>query len=67
MWDFLNCANPKGEEKVFVSAACGSIGSLVGQYVKLFDRYVVGCVGSQNKLRSTLINTFVSNLHWVYR
>ena len=50
-------------EKVFVSAASGSVGNLVGQYAKLFGCYVVGCAGSKEKV--TLIThalPFVFNL-----
>ena len=41
---------PKKGEKVFVSAASGSIGHLVGQYAKQFGCYVVGCAGSKEKV-----------------
>ncbi|EEF37926.1 2-alkenal reductase (NADP(+)-dependent) isoform X1 [Ricinus communis] len=41
---------PKKGEKVFVSAASGSVGNLVGQYAKLFGCYVVGCAGSKEKI-----------------
>ncbi|XP_027098342.1 NADPH-dependent oxidoreductase 2-alkenal reductase-like [Coffea arabica] len=46
---FEVCKPQKGET-VFVSAASGSVGSLVGQYAKLFGCYVVGCAGSQKKV-----------------
>lgn len=41
---------PKKGEKVFVSAASGSVGHLVGQYAKLFGCYVVGSTGSKDKV-----------------
>ncbi|KAG9459649.1 hypothetical protein H6P81_004157 [Aristolochia fimbriata] len=41
---------PKKGEKVFVSAASGSVGSVFGQYAKLHGCYVVGCAGSQKKV-----------------
>ncbi|KAA8528025.1 hypothetical protein F0562_035106 [Nyssa sinensis] len=47
---FFHICNPKKGEKVFVSAASGSVGNLVGQYAKLFGCYVVGCAGSQKKV-----------------
>ncbi|KAL3535854.1 hypothetical protein ACH5RR_004315 [Cinchona calisaya] len=47
---FFNVCKPKKGEKVFVSAASGSVGNLVGQYAKLFGCYVVGCAGSQKKV-----------------
>ncbi|OMO55422.1 Alcohol dehydrogenase superfamily, zinc-type [Corchorus capsularis] len=47
---FFEICKPKKGEKVFVSAASGSVGNLVGQYAKLFGCYVVGCAGSQDKV-----------------
>lgn len=35
---------------MFVSAASGSVGNLVGQYAKLLGCYVVGCAGTQKKV-----------------
>ncbi|MED6226221.1 hypothetical protein PIB30_101428 [Stylosanthes scabra] len=43
------CKPQKGE-KVFVSAASGSIGTLVGQYAKLSGCYVVGSSGTKEKV-----------------
>ncbi|XP_027176923.1 NADPH-dependent oxidoreductase 2-alkenal reductase-like [Coffea eugenioides] len=47
---FFEVCKPKKGEKLFVSGASGSVGSLVGQYAKLFGCYVVGCAGSQRKV-----------------
>ncbi|KAL3653399.1 hypothetical protein CASFOL_003080 [Castilleja foliolosa] len=41
---------PKRGDKVFVSAASGSVGLLVGQYAKLFGCYVIGCAGTKEKV-----------------
>jgi len=42
---------PLKDEKVFVSTACGAVGNLVGQYAKLLGCYVVGCAGSNKKVK----------------
>ncbi|KAK1264925.1 NADP-dependent alkenal double bond reductase P2 [Acorus gramineus] len=47
---FFNVSKPKKGEKVFVSAATGSVGNLVGQFAKLHGCYVVGCAGSRAKV-----------------
>ncbi|XP_017982586.1 PREDICTED: 2-alkenal reductase (NADP(+)-dependent) [Theobroma cacao] len=47
---FFEVCKPKRGEKVFVSAASGSVGNLVGQYAKLIGCYVVGCAGSKDKV-----------------
>ncbi|KAL7168394.1 hypothetical protein ACSBR2_038770 [Camellia fascicularis] len=47
---FFQVCKPKKGEKVFVSAASGSVGNLVGQYAKLFGCYVVGCAGTKQKV-----------------
>ncbi|KAM1732017.1 hypothetical protein ACFX11_017825 [Malus domestica] len=47
---FFEVCKPKKGERVFVSAASGSVGNLVGQYAKLFGCYVVGCAGSKEKV-----------------
>ncbi|CAI9780409.1 unnamed protein product [Fraxinus pennsylvanica] len=47
---FFEVCKPKKGETVFVSAASGSVGCLVGQYAKLFGCYVVGCAGTRKKV-----------------
>ncbi|KAK0593016.1 hypothetical protein LWI29_029254 [Acer saccharum] len=46
----FDICKPKKGEKVFVSAASGSVGNLVGQYAKLFGCYVVGSAGNNEKV-----------------
>ncbi|KAK2634582.1 hypothetical protein Ddye_029374 [Dipteronia dyeriana] len=48
--ELFDICKPKKGEKVFVSAASGSVGNLVGQYAKLFGCYVVGSARSNEKL-----------------
>lgn len=46
---FYEICSPKKGEYVFVSAASGAVGQLVGQFAKLLGCYVVGSAGSKEK------------------
>ncbi|KAL0452851.1 UNVERIFIED_CONTAM: 2-alkenal reductase (NADP(+)-dependent) [Sesamum latifolium] len=47
---FYEVCSPKKGETVYVSAASGAVGQLVGQFAKLMGCYVVGSAGSKNKV-----------------
>uniref|UniRef100_A0A0A8XTJ2 Enoyl reductase (ER) domain-containing protein n=1 Tax=Arundo donax TaxID=35708 RepID=A0A0A8XTJ2_ARUDO len=47
---FFNVAKPKKGDYVFVSAASGAVGQIVGQLAKLTGCYVVGSAGSDEKV-----------------
>lgn len=47
---FFEICSPKKGETVFVSAASGAVGQLVGQFAKQFGCYVVGSAGSKEKV-----------------
>ncbi|RYQ88075.1 hypothetical protein Ahy_B09g095495 isoform H [Arachis hypogaea] len=56
---FFEVGLPKKGEKVFVSAASGAVGQLVGQFAKLTGCYVVGSAGSKDKV--LFIKLFANN------
>ncbi|XP_011073998.1 2-alkenal reductase (NADP(+)-dependent) isoform X2 [Sesamum indicum] len=47
---FYEICSPKQGETVFISAASGAVGQLVGQFAKLSGCYVVGSAGSKHKV-----------------
>ncbi|KAJ4723844.1 2-alkenal reductase (NADP(+)-dependent) [Melia azedarach] len=47
---FFEVCAPKKGEYVYVSAASGAVGQLVGQFAKLMGCYVVGSAGSKEKV-----------------
>lgn len=52
---FYEICSPKKGETVFVSAASGAVGQLVGQFAKLMGCYVVGSAGSKQKVRPYIV------------
>ncbi|PKA64274.1 NADP-dependent alkenal double bond reductase P2 [Apostasia shenzhenica] len=48
---FYEISKPKKGEHVFISAASGAVGQLVGQFAKLTGCYLVGCAGSDDKVK----------------
>ena len=59
---FFEVCKPEKGEKVFVSAASGSVGNLVGQFAKLFGCYLVGCAGSKEKVSLTNFMLIIQGL-----
>ncbi|GLT55583.1 hypothetical protein SLA2020_286930 [Shorea laevis] len=47
---FYEVCSPKKGDYVFISAASGAVGQLVGQFAKLLGCYVVGSAGSKEKV-----------------
>jgi NADPH-dependent curcumin reductase CurA len=47
---FFELGSPKKGENVYVSAASGAVGQLVGQFAKLHGCYVVGSAGTKEKV-----------------
>jgi hypothetical protein len=47
---FYEICSPKKGEFVFVSAASGAVGQIVGQLAKLYGCYVVGSAGTNQKV-----------------
>uniref|UniRef100_A0A5B6Z0K4 Putative 2-alkenal reductase (NADP(+)-dependent) n=1 Tax=Davidia involucrata TaxID=16924 RepID=A0A5B6Z0K4_DAVIN len=63
---FFEICNPKKGEYVFISAASGAVGQLVGQFAKLMGCYVVGSAGSKEKV-DLLKNKFGFNEAFNYK
>lgn len=49
---FYEICSPMKGENVFISAASGAVGQLVGQFAKLFGCYVVGSAGTNDKVHA---------------
>ncbi|OVA11906.1 Alcohol dehydrogenase superfamily [Macleaya cordata] len=68
---FHELSSPKKGEYVYVSAASGAVGQLVGQFAKLMGCYVVGSAGSKEKVKMIMENVslveLVSNKQIIFR
>jgi NADPH-dependent curcumin reductase CurA len=58
---FYEICSPKKGEFVFVSAASGAVGQIVGQLAKLHGCYVVGSAGTNQKARTHTSTCFLFN------
>jgi NADPH-dependent curcumin reductase CurA len=56
---FYELCSPKKGEFVFVSAASGAVGQIVGQLAKLHGCYVVGSAGTDQKVLIKLVNSYL--------
>ncbi|KAJ7950723.1 2-alkenal reductase (NADP(+)-dependent) [Quillaja saponaria] len=63
---FHEVCSPKKGDYVFISAASGAVGQLVGQFAKLLGCYVVGSAGSKEKV-NLLKNKFGFNEAFNYK
>lgn len=57
---FYEVCSPEIGENVFVSAASGAVGQLVGQLAKLHGCYVVGSAGTSQK-----VDFFYEYVTWI--
>jgi NADPH-dependent curcumin reductase CurA len=53
-WVGLNLVDVKAGDRVFISAAAGAVGSVAGQLAKLRGCFVVGSVGSTEKVKAAI-------------
>jgi len=60
---FYEICSPKKGEFVFVSAASGAVGQIVGQLAKLHGCYVVGSAGTNQKVLTHTSTSFIPYLH----
>ena len=71
---FYEVCSPKKGEYVFISAASGAVGQLVGQFAKLMGCYVVGSARSKEKVSYFYLACFkvgpylffIHCLHWTF-
>lgn len=55
---------PKAGEQVYVTAAAGAVGQIVGQLAKAYGCRVVGSAGSDEKVTKETKNLQTFNIHF---
>ncbi|KAK8332918.1 hypothetical protein V6Z12_A10G170100 [Gossypium hirsutum] len=63
---FYEVCSPKKWDYVYVSAASGAVGQLVGQFAKWLGCYVVGSAGSKEKLFSIFSHIIYRCMSWFF-